>query len=465
MTLLIRHPRSCPAERHYIYETILSKFLGLEWQGIPEQRADICVTLQGDASARELQIADVLLQLSPDEWLQQASLPTEPLSLWNTRELPSPFAGCSAAPVPIIYGRAGCMLQADRVRIDADLFGSSFFLLSRYEEAIAPQRDRHDRFPAAASLAVRAGFVDRPLLDEYVEILWSCLTHLWPNLTRRQRQFRMIVTCDVDRPLTCWAQSAIGTLRKMARDCIKERSPRLAAGSFGLYLDQRAGRYHKDPFHTFDWMFDECERAGLHATFNFICAHTHKALDGCYDLADPMIRKLLRAIHARGHEIGMHGSYNSYLDADQLAREATLLRSALERENVRQDQFGARQHYLRWRSPDTARHLERAGIDYDSTLAFAERAGFRCGTCFEHELFDVVERRALRLRERPLIVMEASVLSPQYMGVDHPERALEIMSGLKSTCRRFGGNFVLLWHNSSLTSAYERELYRALLTN
>jgi hypothetical protein len=312
---------------------------------------------------------------------------------------------------------------------------------------------------------VRTGFIDRPLLDEYVEILWAGLTHLWPNLTRRQRQFRMHVTCDVDRPVTCWARSATGTLRKMARDCIKERSPRLASRSLGLYLHQRAGRYHKDPFYTFDWMFNECERAGLSATFNFICAHTNETFDGRYDLADPLIRNLLRTIHARGHEIGMHGSYDSYLDAGQLLREATLLRSAMERESIRQDQLGARQHYLRWRSPDTARHLESAGIDYDSTLAFAERAGFRSGTCFEHPLFDVVERRALRLRERPLIVMEASVLSPQYMGIDHPERALEIMSGLKSTCRRFGGNFVLLWHNSSLTSGYERELYRALLTS
>jgi hypothetical protein len=161
----------------------------------------------------------------------------------------------------------------------------------------------------------------------------------------------------------------------------------------------------------------------------------------------------------------MHGSYNSYLDGDQLAREATLLRRAMERENIRQEPLGARQHYLRWRSPDTARHLERAGIAYDSTLAFAERAGFRCGTCFEYQLFDVVERRALRLRERPLILMEGSVLSPQYMGIEQPQRALQIMSDLKNTCRRFGGDFVLLWHNNHLASGYERELYRALLTN
>jgi hypothetical protein len=465
MTLLIRHPRSCPAERHYIYETILANFLGLEWQGIAEERRDVCITLQGDASARELQIADVLLRLGPDEWLQQASLPQEPLSVWDTGDLPPSSARRSAAPIPIIFGRAGCTLQADCIRIAADLFGSSFFLMSRYEEAVVSQRDRHDRFPAAAALAVRAGFVDRPLVDEYVEILWAALTHLWPNLARRQRQFRMLVTCDVDRPLTCWAGSAVHTVRKMARDCIKERSPRLAARSFALYLDQRAGRYHKDPFHTFDWIFEECERAGLQATFNFICARTNAAFDGCYDLHDPPIRNLLRAIHARGHEIGMHGSYNSYLDGDQLAREATLLRRAMERENIRQEPLGARQHYLRWRSPDTARHLERAGIAYDSTLAFAERAGFRCGTCFEYQLFDVVERRALRLRERPLILMEGSVLSPQYMGIEQPQRALQIMSDLKNTCRRFGGDFVLLWHNNHLASGYERELYRALLTN
>lgn len=43
----------------------------------------------------------------------------------------------------------------------------------------------HDRFPATASLAYRAGFLDRPQIDEYLEILWAAMRRLWPGLQRK----------------------------------------------------------------------------------------------------------------------------------------------------------------------------------------------------------------------------------------------------------------------------------------
>ena len=56
---------------------------------------------------------------------------------------------------------------------------------------------------------------------------------------------------------------------------------------------------------------------------------------------------------------------------------------------------GGRQHYLRWKSPDTWRILEKTGLKYDVTLSFADHEGFRCGICFPYKPFDVVENRIL----------------------------------------------------------------------
>jgi len=67
-------------------------------------------------------------------------------------------------------------------------------------------------------------------------------------------------------------------------------------------------------------------------------------------------------------------------------------------------------------------------------------------------------RKPLRLRERPLIAMDVTLLAPQYMAL-RPEQALEWIERLSSICRCFGGTFALLWHNSSLIESWQRELY------
>src|SRR5205823_4239631 len=78
--------------------------------------------------------------------------------------------------------------------------GGAFFLLTRYEEEVLTERDEHGRFPAALSLAARERFLDRPLVNEYAELLWRELRLLWPRLDRRRREFRLLPSHDVDVP-------------------------------------------------------------------------------------------------------------------------------------------------------------------------------------------------------------------------------------------------------------------------
>ena len=52
-----------------------------------------------------------------------------------------------------------------------DVLGGMFWLLARCEEIVIRDRDAHGRFPMEAALAAAEGFVDRPLADEYVDLL------------------------------------------------------------------------------------------------------------------------------------------------------------------------------------------------------------------------------------------------------------------------------------------------------
>lgn len=75
----------------------------------------------------------------------------------------------------------------------------------------------------------------------------------------------------------------------------------------------------------------------------------------------------------------------------------------------------------------------------------------------------MVNQQTLKLRERPLIAMECSIIDERYMGLGTGEAALEMFLNLKKTCQQFDGNFTLLWHNSRLVDINELELYEAIV--
>jgi len=200
------------------------------------------------------------------------------------------------------------------------------------------------------------------------------------------------------------------------------------------------------------------ERYGLKSTFFFKAGSSNPLYDNDYSLEDPWIQTLMQRAYERGHEIGIHPSYESYKDEKTLRLECERLRRVAESLGISQECWGSRQHYLRWENPTTWQICDESGLDYDSTLGFADHVGFRCGTCHEFPVFNLRTRKALRLRERPLIVMDTTLLAPEYMGLG-TEQALEWIERLSNTCRRFGGTFTLLWHNTNLSQSWQRKLY------
>lgn len=120
-------------------------------------------------------------------------------------------------------------------------------------------------------------------------------------------------------------------------------------------------------------------------------------------------------------------------------------------------------HYLRWAQPTTLRALNAVGMRYDSTLGFADRPGFRCGTCFEYQAIDPVTHEALQIRIRPLIAMEVTVLDAPYLAKGATGEAMDTFKSIKENCFRVGGEFNLLWHNSKFLDAAHRNIYVALV--
>lgn len=462
--LEIRTPLRFAAERAYIVSVVLQEFLGLTFTLRQEERCDVHLTLRGHDGA--LVLPDSLLSGPGDDWCTLDNLPQEPLRRWDAAaDLPGALA--DEAPVPVLFGEPpdGCgwfAADGETARLGLDVFGSALYMLTRAEEVLGEAGDRHGRFPSSASLAHREGFLDRPLVNEYVEILWAAIQRVWPGLERRRRSYRLLLSHDVDIPLWSRVTTVPGALRTMAYDLVKRNDAGLAARRVSAYMGSFWGDFRHDPYNTFGWIMGHSERHGLAEAFYFMTARSDPRYDRGYLLDDPWMSRLLRTIHDRGHEIGLHPSYGTFGRPDLVASELETLRTTVAALDIEQEAVGGRQHYLRWEAPDSWQTWDDVGLAYDSSVGFADALGFRAGTCYPFPVFNLRTRRALKLVERPLVAMEATALSDAYLHLSH-EDALEAMASLSRRCRHFGGDFTLLWHNSFLLTRKDRELYAAVL--
>jgi peptidoglycan/xylan/chitin deacetylase (PgdA/CDA1 family) len=445
-------PPGHAAEREYIARVLFEEFLGLPISFEVGGRADTEIRVRGD-DRRRLVLGEGLFAVSDADWLSEGSLPRLPLPRFDIAE--GPFAEHPADAAAVLYGSPTWSIDGDTLRLDIDILGSSFFMLTRYEEAVVSARDEHDRFPATATIAASAGLVRRPVVNEWLELLWLALHHVWPALERRRLQFSIAPSHDVDWPLA--GESGLAEmLRRAASDTVVSHDPRASARRLVGYAAGLAGKHHLDVNNTFDAIMDASESRGLRSAFYFIADRRAGLIDGNYSLDDPWIRGLLRRIHVRGHEIGLHTSYTTPTDGAQTRYERDRLVRVLDEEGIELDRLGGRQHFLRWRNPITWRNWADAGLDYDSTLGFSEEIGFRAGVCLEYPVFDLEQKRPLALRELPLAAMEVAALDRLQLG---PASALEAIIELRETCRRYNGTFTLLWHNSRLVHRTERRLY------
>ena len=159
----------------------------------------------------------------------------------------------------------------------------------------------------------------------------------------------------------------------------------------------------------------------------------------------------------------MHGSYNTYRDPGRFARERARLLDACRTAGVEAGIEGNRQHFLRWATAETPDHLDAAGFAYDTTGSFADSPGFRYGTAHPFAMWSWRKEAPLKLRQFPLVLMEVSVISASYLGLGHSDEAFDLMKLIKRRALRHGGDFSLLWHNSSFLNKADRVFFEELL--
>ncbi len=399
--ITIKIPNNNLKERKYIIDIIFNEFLGLEYH------------LEIGSKDYEVELKNKKVLTIKDTFFNKYPKDLEYLKLEN---IPNKIE-------------------------ELDIFSASFFMLTRWEEYVNKNRDTHNRFPAYESLAYKQSFLDRPIVNEYVVWLKQELLRLDSSLKFKEREFELILTHDVDAPLL--HSSFIHHIKASILDVVQRKSIKLFINRNIDYLKIKLFN-KQDPFDTFNYIMSLSEKVGLKSYFFFMAKGT-SSYDNMYNSSDEFIKKLIKNIKKRGHFIGIHPTYNAYNNPAQFKKE----KEELEKSFNTKISFG-REHYLRFEVPTTWQIWEDNNMEWDSTLSYADKEGFRCGVCYPFSLFNILTREKLNLKERPLIVMEGSFAT--YQVNISPVEMKKKIEGLMQQVKRYNGEFVLLWHNSSFNT-------------
>jgi len=467
MPLLVSAPAGYQEERRYILGVVLGDWLGLGWSLVTHGGPDVRICLAEDPGGAAVTVPDVLFGTPHDRWLTDSSLPSRPLARRRVGHAGSGVLDAEER-LPVLYGgssRASDLAERCEhgVRLDVDVFGSAFAMLTRYEEVVmAAARDAYDRFPLASTIGFSEGFVEFPVVDAYVALLAAALGTVWPRMEFRPHRYQVLLTHDVDDPLSTVGRSPRMLTRQFGGDLVRRRDVGLALRRARAVVAARRGSFDPDPNNTFGFLMDVSERHSLRSSFYFLARGDADPAAPRYQLFDhPWVRDLMGRVQRRGHEIGLHGGFGTYRDAVATAEEFDRLRAAAESQGVAQQSWGGRQHYLQWRSPYTWRNWCAAGLQYDCSVAFSETVGFRTGTSREFTVFDLLARTPLDLVEKPFQVMDVSLFGHMALAPDDAARAA---LRIARECRRYGGTLGILWHNDEvLRTAREKRWYESLI--
>jgi len=314
-----------------------------------------------------------------------------------------------------------------------DVFAASFYLLSRYEEYLPHIRDHYERFMAKESLAFQHGFLQKPLVNLWLQKLLLLIQQTHPDFRPEGSDFKFISTIDIDNAYCYLEKGLARTIGAFARSLWKGEKEEVKE-RFEVLRKKKS-----DPYDTFELQLSLQEKYDLEVIY-FVLLADYGLNDKNIPFQSRKFQLLIKnlADHA---QVGIHPSFGSNDDDAKLKEEWKRLKNILKREVTL-----SRQHFLKLSFPTTYRNLIDLGVQDDYTMGYATYPGFRASICHPFHFYDLELEQSTPLRIYPFIVMDATF---KYYLDFNPEQALSLTKELMQEVKKVNGTFVTLWHNET----------------
>lgn len=328
--------------------------------------------------------------------------------------------------IPTLYAKEGCTLPFD-------IFSAAFFLLSRYEEYYPYTPDQHNRYPATESILYKNGWLQRPILDEWVFAFYQLLKQEFKVKISQAINNFFSPTYDID---IAWSYKHKGWKRTVggyAKD--------LLSGNFSAIAERTAVLMGNkiDPYDSFEWLENLHQKKQLEPKFFILCSKRNTSYDKHILPSIPAIQALVKKLKYTA----LHPSYHCDSNPDLITEERETLAKMT-------DEFPteiSRQHYIKNKLPDTYRNLVRAGILFDHSMGYADTVGFRAGTGVSFRWYDLEQETAAPIIIEPFCFMDTAARFGMHLNA---EQAFELLHNMAKSACACSGIVTTVFHNFSL---------------
>lgn len=330
-----------------------------------------------------------------------------------------------------------------------DLFATVFYFATRYEEYLPYEGDKHQRFQAEQGLSFKYKILNKPFLHILIQDFATKLKQHFPQLEFKQRTFNFLSTIDIDNAFAYANKGLKRNVGGLLKDITYFKFDRIT-NRIKSNINS-----NNDPYNTFDFIHSLSEESKT-ALHYFVLIGDYSDYDKNPHYQNKGFRSLLKSLSLK-HSIGLHPSYESFNNLENIGIEKKRLENIIEKKVT-----SARCHFLRINFPETYRAFINAGITDDYTMIYASQPGFRTGLCVPYKWFDLQKNESTNLTIHPSTVMEGTLRDYNKLS---PTQANECINELMQAVKNNGGEFVSIWHNDSFVAEQQKwiEVYKTML--
>lgn len=338
----------------------------------------------------------------------------------KTKEEQDVLGGFLEKPFPILF--------PTKDDLGFDFFAMAFWFLSRYEEYQSFKGDNLGRFTFKESFLGRKQIDSLPAVD-IAQYVFFNFVGIPISLYHK---FNIAATVDIDMVFRFRKKGLFRTLGGFIKNP-KYIIDRLV--SLVSKLDDFAPEKTVIPF----------LKSTSHPDFTsrvFVLSSKKKdTINKQVLLENSSVKNQIKRLQAN-FKIGLHPSFSNNLNTDWSAEKEWL-------EGVIDKPVSlARLHYVRLLFPKSYSALCELKIKEDWSMGFAESVGFRAGTSYPFNWFNLASEKETGLVVNPFQIMD--VACKNYMNLSR-ENSSSKGYDLKKVVKLFGGTFCFIVHNESLS--------------
>ena len=320
--------------------------------------------------------------------------------------------------------------------IPYDIFAATFYMLARYEEHIPHLKDDMNRFYTSGSLAGKHKFANKPVVDIWARQFLDCFTEFFPEILVKPPTRRLQTILEVPEAFAYKSKSMLRTLVESGFDFFNLRFVKLFE-RFAVRLS-----FRPDPYDIYNSWIALHQKTNIPTKVMFMFAQPsahdrnisifkHRFLEKIKDVADYVSTSLLASNQS---------TYQPQLLQIEVNRLNEIIHHPLK---------DIRQYLVRLRFPTT----------YDHSLQFVDYLGYRAGTGFPFQFYNLSKEQRSNLFIHPVVAHEAILRAKR-----SPRKARRLLEQCKTYNREYGTPLTLVLTNTIMDERMKNKAWKRMFT-